>query len=50
MRCLAKSFNSEQETNRTLQNYAKYRNQRLIYQEKSFGHKKIISKCLANTH
>ena len=31
-----------------MQNYAKYRNQRLIYQEKSFGHKKIISNCLAN--
>ena len=30
--------------------YAKFRNQRLIYQEKSFAHKKIISNCLANTH
>ena len=30
--------------------YAKFRNQRLIYQEKSFAHKKIISNCLANGH
>lgn len=28
----------------------KYRNQKLSYQEKSFGHKKIISNGLANTH
>lgn len=32
-----------------MQNIAKYRNQRLIYQEESFGYKKIISNCLANT-
>ena len=37
-------------TNLQLRNYAKYRNQRLIYQEKSFVHKKIKSNCLANTH
>ena len=28
----------------------KISNQRLIYQEKSLGHKKIISNCLANAH
>lgn len=50
MRCLANSTISCLETNLQLQSYAKYRNQRLIYQEKSFVHKKIILNCLANAH